>query len=175
MRASSLDEETNARQWRPSSPRSRCQFRPATDWSTRSTGCETSATVIFIDTTVLVYAVGADHHYKRTSLEVLDLVSSARLQATTTPEAIQEFAHVRARRHPRADSMRLAATFADLLGPLRCSEEEHLTKGLELWSRYESLGAFDAVFAAVALDSKYATLVSADNEIGRASCRERGE
>src|SRR5699024_11846251 len=74
------------------------------------------------------------------------------------------FRSVRARRHPRADSMRLAAAFADLLGPLRCSEEEHLTTGLELWSRYESLGAFGAVLAAVALDSKYATLVSRSEE-----------
>lgn len=123
--------------------------------------------MIFIDTTVLVYAVGGDHHYKRSCLEVLDLVSTDRLQATTTPEAIQEFAHVRARRHPRADSVRLAAKFADLLGPLRCSEEEHLIDGLELWTRYESLGAFDAVLAAVALDSKYATLVSADKAFSR--------
>ncbi|WP_333908534.1 type II toxin-antitoxin system VapC family toxin [Solicola gregarius] len=118
--------------------------------------------MIFIDTTVLVYAVGGEHHYKRTCLEVLDHVSTNRVQATTTPEAIQEFAHVHARRRPRHDAMTLANRFAQLLGPLRCSEEEHLSDGLEFWTRYESLGAFDAVLAAVALDSKYATLVSAD-------------
>ena len=121
-----------------------------------------SAIVIFIDTTVLVYAVGGEHHYKGTCLEILDHVSSDRLQATTTPEAIQEFAHVHARRRPRPDAMNLATRFSELLGPLRCSEEDHLTEGLELWTRHESLGAFDAVLAAVALDSKHAALVSAD-------------
>lgn len=118
--------------------------------------------MIFIDTSVLVYAAGGEHSYRQPCQKIVDLIGDGSLIATTTPEVIQEFAHVHARRRERSPALRVAQDFAELLAPLRCSEEEHLIDGLELWTRYDSLGAFDAVLAAVALDSRYATLVSAD-------------
>lgn len=118
--------------------------------------------MIFIDTSVLVYATGGEHPYRQPCRQIIDLIGDGTLSATTTPEAIQEFAHVHGRRRPRSQARVAAHDFTELLAPLRCSEEEHLVDGLELWTRHESLGAFDAVLAAVALDSKYVTLVSAD-------------
>ena len=80
----------------------------------------------------------------------------------TTPEAIQEFAHIYALRRGRRAAVQRATEYAVLLAPLRLSEPEHLEAGLQLWVDNEQLGAFDAVLAAVALDTKYATIVSAD-------------
>ncbi|MGH3358642.1 MAG: type II toxin-antitoxin system VapC family toxin, partial [Nocardioidaceae bacterium] len=130
--------------------------------SKKSTAFETSASVIFLDTVVLVYAVGEPHPYRESCRDLLTRVSTGQVAATTTPEVIQEFAHVRGRRRPRADASSLSLRFAELLAPLRLTEQEHLRDGLELWASSEHLGAFDAVLAAVALDSKYKTLVSAD-------------
>lgn len=118
--------------------------------------------MILLDTSALVYAAGGDHPYRRPCRKIVDLIGDGTLSATTTPEVIQEFAHVLARRRPREQVLPVANDFAELLAPLRCSDEDHLADGLELWRRYETLGAFDAVLATVALDSKYATLVSAD-------------
>jgi uncharacterized protein len=123
--------------------------------------------VIVLDTTVLVYAVGGDHLYREPSRALVDAISSGALQATTTVEVIQEFAHVRARRRGKADARRVAAAYVDLLAPLIATTEAHLRSGLELWARSKSLGAFDAVLAMLAVDLHAEALVSSDRAFGR--------
>lgn len=118
--------------------------------------------VLTIDTNVLMYDAGDDHPLRAPSQRIIQLIADGELQAMTTPEAIQEFAYIFARRRGRRAAVRLAAEYAELLAPLRLTEAEHLETGLQLWSDNEQLGAFDAVLAAVALDTKYATIVSAD-------------
>jgi predicted nucleic acid-binding protein len=54
--------------------------------------------VIVLDTTVLVCAKGSEHAYRDPCRELIAAVADGRLQASTTAEVIQEFAHVRARR-----------------------------------------------------------------------------
>jgi predicted nucleic acid-binding protein len=121
--------------------------------------------MIVVDTTVLVYAVGGDHPLKQACHEVLRLVSSGEVQATTTPEVIQELAHVRARRRDREDAARVARAFAALFSPLLTLTREDLDLGLDLFTRIR-LGAFDAVLAAAALRSGCRLLVSADRAFG---------
>ena len=117
--------------------------------------------MILLDTTVLVYAVGDDHPLTGAARSLMSDVRSGAVRAHTTPEVIQEFAHVRARRRSRADAVELAGAFADLLGPLQVVTAQHLATGLDLWSEYSSIGSFDAVLAAVAI-SLDAELSSAD-------------
>lgn len=118
--------------------------------------------MLTIDTNILMYKSGDDHPLKRPCTQIIALIAEGKLQAMTTPEAIQEFAHIFARRRGRRAAAQRAAEYAELLAPLLLSEAEHLETGLQLWSDNEQLGAFDAVLAAVALDTKYATVVSAD-------------
>ena len=118
--------------------------------------------MIVLDTTVLVYAVGDDHALRDPARSLLAAAADGSLRATTTPEAIQEFAHVRARRRDRADAAALAEGYADLLSPLLEVGEVDLREGLRLFERSDALGAFDAVLAAVALRVGATTLVSAD-------------
>jgi len=117
--------------------------------------------VIILDTTVLVYAVGDDHPLADTARSLMSEIRSGAVRAHTTPEVIQEFAHVRARRRSRDDAVRLASAFAALLGPLQVVTAQNLSAGLELWEEHPSIGSFDAVLAAVAI-SLDAELVSAD-------------
>jgi predicted nucleic acid-binding protein len=118
--------------------------------------------VIVLDTTVLVYAVGADHALREPAQELLARVAAGRLRATTTPEVIQEFAHVRARRRDRRDAAGLAESCADILSPLLEVGEADLREGLRLFERTPALGALDAVLAAVALRAEATALISAD-------------
>jgi predicted nucleic acid-binding protein len=117
--------------------------------------------MIVLDTTILVYAVGERHPYADACREVVRLLAEGGLRATTTPEVIQEFLHVRARRRSRGDAARLARSFAKLLSPLLAVGDDDLEAGLAL---YESsrLGAFDAVLAATALRRGCRLLLSAD-------------
>ncbi len=119
--------------------------------------------MILLDTTILVYAVGADHQLRAPCRDMIGLIGGGRLAATTTVEAIQEFAHVRARRRGRTDARRLAASFADLLGPLVQPDADDLAAGLGLFERHDELGAFDGVLAAAVLRRPHLTaLASAD-------------
>lgn len=118
--------------------------------------------MIVLDTTVLVYAVGDNHALRDPARALIAATAEGSVRATTTPETIQEFAHVRARRRDRADAAALADSYADLLSPLLEVGEADLREGLRLFERTAALGAFDAVLAAVALRAGATSLVSAD-------------
>lgn len=118
--------------------------------------------MIVLDTTVLVYAKGADHPLRDPCRELIAAIAAGEIAATTSVEAIQEFVHVRARRRDRADAAALGRDYAELLAPLLPLDSKHLDRGLALFERFDELGAFDAVLAAAAIDSGASALVSAD-------------
>lgn len=117
-----------------------------------------------VDTTILVLAVGADHPLREAARQLVDPVAARALEATTTAEVIQEFAHVRARRRGRADAADLARRYAELFAPLLAVEADHLERGLRLFAEHPELGAFDAVLAATAMVHEASALVSADTD-----------
>jgi uncharacterized protein len=118
--------------------------------------------VIVLDTTVLVYAVGADHPLREPCRQLVELVADGRIRATTTLETIQELVHVRARRRDRRDAAAVGRDFAALLSPLLRPDAAALEAGLRLYETSDGLGAFDAVLAAAAIHADAAALVSAD-------------
>jgi predicted nucleic acid-binding protein len=118
--------------------------------------------MIVLDTTVLVYAKGADHPLRDPCRELIAAIADERIEATTTAEVIQEFVHVRARRRGRGDAAALGRAYAELLSPLINLGREQLDRGLALFETTARLGAFDAVLAAAAIHSGAAALVSAD-------------
>ncbi len=120
-----------------------------------------------VDTTVLVYAVGADHPLRAPCRALVEAVDAGRVTATTIVEVVQEFAHVRARSRPRRDAATLARSYAELFSPLLPVERDDLTAGLTLFERAEALGPFDAVLAATALRHGADGLASADAGFAR--------
>lgn len=118
--------------------------------------------MIVVDTTVLVYAKGADHALREPCRRLIAAVADGSIEGTTTVEVIQEFTHVRARRHEPGEAAGLAREYAELLSPLIQVTPAHLDRGLTLFERPGPLGALDAVLAAAALDGGADGLVSAD-------------
>jgi hypothetical protein len=118
--------------------------------------------LIVLDTTVLVYAVGADHPFREPCRTLVTAIADGDIEAATTVEVIQEFAHVRARRRDRKDAAELARDFIELLSPLLIVEEKDLREGLRLFQDGVGFGSFDAVLAAAAHASGADALVSAD-------------
>jgi len=118
--------------------------------------------VIVLDTPVLVYAVGVEHPLRRPATGLVERIAEGRIRATTTIEVVQEFAHVRARRHGRADAVALARHYATLLAPLLVTEAADLEDGLRLFAWNDRLGSFDAVLAAATARVDPHVLVSSD-------------
>jgi predicted nucleic acid-binding protein len=119
--------------------------------------------MIVLDTTVLVYAVGADHELRAPCRRLVRAVADGRLLASTTVEVIQEFTHVRARRRDRKDAAELARDYIELLSPLLVVEEPDLREGLRLFEDAAAIGAFDAILASAAHAVGADALVSADS------------
>lgn len=122
--------------------------------------------MIVVDTTVLVYAVGIDHPLRDPCRDLVAAIGDGRARATTTPEVVQEFAHVRSRRRGHSDAAALAEDFARLLSPLMVVDEDDLHDGLSLFGEHDGLGAFDAVLAAASMRRGADALVSADRAFG---------
>lgn len=119
--------------------------------------------MIVLDTTVLIYAVGAEHPLRQPCRQLVRSIADGELVATTTIEVVQEFAHVRARRRDRKDAAEIARDYIELLSPLLIVEEPDLREGLRLFEEHPGVGAFDAVLAAAAHAAGAEALVSADN------------
>ena len=117
--------------------------------------------MIVVDTTVLAYAVGEDHPLRDPCRRLLAAHADGSVEATTTVEVIQEFVHIRARRRTRPDAVRLARRYMAAFSLLVTTPDD-LDRGLDLFDAYPTVGAFDAVLAAVAIDRRAEALVSAD-------------
>jgi uncharacterized protein len=117
--------------------------------------------VIVVDTAVLVYAIGDEHPLRAPCQRMFDAVSIGQLQATTSVEVVQEFAHVWSRRRPRRDAAAQARDYARLLDPLLVTGPDVRDAALDIYERCDRLGAFDAFLAALSVD-RGAALVSAD-------------
>ena len=123
--------------------------------------------MIVLDTTVLVYAVGAEHHLRAPCRSLIGAIGDGRVIATTTVEAIEEFAHVYARRRSRREAADRAADYATLLAPLVRPDDADLRRGLDLFVDHPSLGAFDAIVAATVIGAEHLrAIVSADAAFG---------
>lgn len=121
--------------------------------------------MIILDTTVLVYAVGDDHLLREPCARLLAAHRDGLIEATTTVEVIQEFAHVYARRRDRAAAAQLAGLYADAFALIETTIND-LRIGLGLFASHPELGAFDAVLAGVAMAHAADALVSADRAFG---------
>ncbi len=124
--------------------------------------------MIVLDTTVLVYAKGADHPLRDSCRRLITAIADRQIEATTTVEVIQEFVHVRARRRDRTDAAALGSDYVELLSPLLVVTAEHLRRGLSLFEQTQRLGAFDTVLAAAAIDCGASALISADTAFAEA-------
>ena len=116
--------------------------------------------MLLTDTSVLVYATGEEHDLREPAVRFLRDVAENRVKATTTPEVLQEYAHVRGKRLDRPSALLQAERFAGLLAPLTVVSERDVLEGLRLWSASPAVGAFDAVVAAVAVARGWSVISS---------------
>jgi predicted nucleic acid-binding protein len=119
--------------------------------------------LIVLDTTILSYAVGSDHHLREPARRLVEAIGERRLAATTSVDVIQEFAHMYSRRRSHRLAAKYARGYATLLAPLLSPTESTLTAGLGLFERHAELDAFDAVLAAAAMEAGAEAFVSADH------------
>jgi uncharacterized protein len=125
------------------------------------------------DTSVFVYALGAEHPYQEPCRDIVHRAAIGELQGEASADLLQEFAHQRVRRTgDRAAAARTTRNIAKLVWwhPL---EPDDVQRGIDLFERYPQLDARDAVFAALAINRGIDAILSTDRAFDEVEGLER--
>ncbi len=117
---------------------------------------------LLLDTAVFIYAVGAEHPYRRPSRRIVQRLADGDLIAEISSELVQEYVHVRCRRGiDRATATKEAKSIISL-----CHTHDVGTPimqtALHLFRTFDRLHMRDAVHAATALAHRATAIVSPD-------------
>ncbi len=114
------------------------------------------------DTSVFLYALGGEHHYRQPCQAILREMRSGHLAGEASIELIHEFAYVRARRvRARTDAAHLARRI-ERSCPLHAVGRADVERALDLWCEHERLDMRDAIFASQALNRDIDAVLSPD-------------
>ena len=119
---------------------------------------------VFVDTAVIMYAVGTAHPLKAASAEILRRVASGAMHGVTSAEVIQEIVHrfVHAGRPERAAEVagHALAVFSPVV-PVSHAVVERLPGLLD---RYPNAAARDLLHVATCLEERIGTIVTPDRD-----------
>jgi uncharacterized protein len=114
------------------------------------------------DTSVFVYALGAEHPYREPCREIVRKAAVGELQGEASVDLLQELAHQRSRRTgdrgQAAEAVRRVARLA-WWHPL---EPNDVQRGIDLFEQHTQLDARDAVFAALAINRGIDAILATD-------------
>jgi uncharacterized protein len=125
------------------------------------------------DTSIFVYALGGEHHYREPCREIVRKAAVGDLQGEGSVDLLQELAHQRTRRTgdraEAAQSVRHVAMLA-WWHPLEISDVQ---RGIDLFEAHTALGPRDAVFAALALNRGIDAILATDRAFDEVGSLER--
>lgn len=118
---------------------------------------------LFVDTAVLLYAVGGAHEHRAPCRAVLASAASGDVELHASVELLQEFLFHRLRRTDRATAVQSARDVRQslVLHPFDATVADTM---LTLVAG-SSIGGRDAVHAATALDAGFTEIVSTDSDL----------
>ena len=118
--------------------------------------------MILVDANIPMYAAGAEHPHKQTSLALFEAIAEGRIEAALDAEVLQEILH-RYRAIDRWDDGRrvfdLCRRIFHLVFPIEVEVVEHARLLLDA---HPGLGARDALHAAVAMEYGLESICSYD-------------
>jgi predicted nucleic acid-binding protein len=125
------------------------------------------------DTSVFVYALGAEHPYREPCREIVRRAGAGELQGEAGADLLQELVHQRLRRTgDRAGAAKAARNVAKLAWwhPL---EPDDVQRGIDLFETHEGLDARDVVFAALAINRGIDAILATDRAFDEVAGLER--
>lgn len=103
----------------------------------------------FIDTNILMYAVGTPHAYKNSCLEILRRASEGQIAIATDVEVFQEVAYRYWHQRIFQKAVEVLNQFQILFDEIFPVEKEHLKAYYKLLEKYPALSPRDAIHIAV--------------------------
>jgi predicted nucleic acid-binding protein len=123
-----------------------------------------SEEVVFLDTNVVMYAVGTEHPYRLPCQQVMSAIANGTLRAAIDTETVQEILHRYGALRRYAEAVAIAQdllSVVDLVYPVTLRD---IQRALELFSAYSAQGvqARDTIHAAVMQNNGIRAIISAD-------------
>jgi predicted nucleic acid-binding protein len=115
----------------------------------------------FIDTSVIMYAAGAEHPDRAACRRVLARVADGSIDAVTSTEVVQEILH-RFARGRRDVGQRMARSVLDLFDELIPIDRRSVAGAVSLYADHPQLSARDALHVATCVTSAISEIVSVD-------------
>ena len=116
----------------------------------------------FVDTAVLMYAVGADHPLREPCRRILRRIADGELDATTSVEVVQEILHRFLALRRTTQGAEIATDALDLFAPLLPVTYAVMRRMPALVTRYPALGARDLVHVATCQHEGISEIISPD-------------
>lgn len=123
--------------------------------------------MIFLDTNILIYAVGAPHPLQAACQRVVQQARDGSLECNINTETIQEIMHVLTRRGQSGHANRLAQDLCNMFPQMLPVLREDMLDALALLRQNPALPARDAVHAATMRRTGIAEIMSMDPHFDR--------
>ncbi|MEJ7797154.1 MAG: type II toxin-antitoxin system VapC family toxin [Solirubrobacteraceae bacterium] len=116
---------------------------------------------VFVDTSVIMYAAGAEHPHRAACRRVLEQVGDGSLDAVTSTEVVQEILR-RFGRGRRDIGQRMARGVLDLFDDLIPIDRPAILATVSLFAEHPQLSARDALHVATCVNRAIGEIVSVD-------------
>lgn len=114
------------------------------------------------DTSIFIYALGGEHHYREPCREIVLKAAAGDLQGEASADLLQELVHQRTRRTGDRGAAAEAARQVARLAWWHSVEPNDVQRGIDLFEAQAGLNARDAVFAALAINRGIDAILATD-------------
>jgi len=118
----------------------------------------------FLDTNIVMYAVGADHPYKASCAGILLGVARGEIDVVTDCEVVQEILYRYTRLGRRNEGIQVALDLFKVVLTVLPVGEEDVRRAIGFMETYRRLSPRDAIHAAVMLDNGVSEILSVDRD-----------
>lgn len=120
-------------------------------------------TAYFIDSNVVMYAVGTKHRYKASCQQILKRVAEESLVGVTSTEVIQEILYRYFMIRKRKEGIEIARDFSAVISDVLPITPQDMELVLSLLKQHLSLPPRDALHVAVMKNNGLSQIITADN------------
>lgn len=121
----------------------------------------------FIDTNILMYAVGSPHPLKAPCLRIIEQIGRGEIVAVTDTEVFQEIAYRYWFQKKWGKAVEVLRDYQCLFSEIYAIEKEQLESYYRLLGQYDFLSPRDAIHVAVMQHHRVHTIYSADRDLAR--------
>lgn len=116
----------------------------------------------FLDTSIVMYAVGKEHFYKKSCAAIIEKIAKGELQSATDSEVFQEILYRYSHIGQKEKGISVANDLLILLGDVIPIKREDIELGLKIFAESDGIKSRDAIHAAVMLNNGFDEILSTD-------------